>query len=92
MSLDLNVASTEASEPILREMRRRGVSLNFLVYDVLPLLHPDWWPAGLADGFASWFAMVSRVADRLICISRAVRSDVAAQLELIAPDASGRLG
>ena len=89
LSLDLNVASTEASEPILREMRRRGVSLNFLVYDVLPLLHPDWWPAGLADGFASWFAMVSRVADRLICISRAVRSDVAAQLELIAPDASG---
>ena len=82
LSLDLNVASIEASEPILKEMQRRGVNLNFLVYDVLPLMHPEWWPAGLADGFASWFEVVSRVADRLICISRAARSDVAAQIEL----------
>ena len=89
LSLDLNVASIEASEPILKEMQRRGVNLNFLVYDVLPLMHPEWWPAGLADGFASWFAAVSRVADRLICISRAVRDDVAVQLELHAINKTG---
>jgi len=89
LSLDLNVASIEASEPILKEMQRRGVYLNFLVYDVLPLTHPEWWPAGLADGFASWFTVVSRVADRLICISRAVRDDVAVQLELNAIDKTG---
>ncbi len=89
LSLDLNVTSIEASEPILKEMQRRGVNLSFLVYDVLPLMHPEWWPAGLADGFASWFAVVSRVADRLICISRAVRDDVAVQLELNAINPTG---
>ena len=82
LSLDLNIASIEASEPILKKMQRRGVNLNFLVYDVLPLMHPEWWPVGLADGFANWFAVVSRVADRLICISRTARRDVAAQIEL----------
>jgi glycosyltransferase involved in cell wall biosynthesis len=91
LSLDLNVASIEASEPILKEMQRRGVNLNFLVYDVLPLMHPEWWPAGLADGFASWFAAVSHLADRLICISRAVRDDVAVQLELHAINKTGAL-
>ena len=56
------------------------MKLNFVVYDILPIHHPEWWPAGLADGFATWFDVVSRIADRLICISRSVRDAVAAEL------------
>ena len=84
LSLDLNVASIAESQPVLESMRRKGVKLNFLVYDVLPIQHPEWWPAGLADGFANWFELVSRVGDRLICISRAVKEEVSS---LIAHDA-----
>lgn len=80
LSLDLNVASIEASKPILQSLQRRGISLSFLVYDVLPILHPEWWPVGLADGFATWFEVVSQLADRLVCISRVVRDDVADQI------------
>ena len=56
------------------------MKLNFLVYDILPIQHPEWWPAGLADGFATWFDVVSRISDRLICISRSVRDQVASEI------------
>lgn len=80
LSLDLNVASISSACPRLELLRRKGVKLNFVVYDILPIHHPEWWPAGLADGFATWFDVVSRIADRLICISRSVRDAVAAEL------------
>ena len=80
LSLDLNVASISSSSPQLESLRRKGVKLNFLVYDILPIQHPEWWPAGLADGFATWFDVVSRISDRLICISRSVRDQVASEI------------
>ena len=80
LSLDLNVASISASSSRLESLRRKGVKLNFVVYDILPIKHPEWWPAGLADGFATWFDVVSRIADKLICISRSVRDEVASEI------------
>ena len=82
LSLDLNVASIVGSQAALKLLRRQGVKLNFLIYDVLPILHPEWWPAGLADGFATWFELVSRLGDRLLCISQAVKEDVTALMAL----------
>lgn len=82
LSLDLNVASIVGSQASLKLLRRKGVKLNFLIYDVLPILHPEWWPAGLADGFATWFEVVSRLGDRLLCISQAVKEDVTALMAL----------
>ncbi len=94
LSLDLNVASISSAFPRLEFLRRKGVKLNFVVYDILPIHHPEWWPAGLADGFATWFDVVSRIADRLICISRSVRDDVAAELASgdISPSLRPQLG
>ena len=39
LSLDLNVASISSSSPKLESLRRKGVKLNFLVYDILPIQH-----------------------------------------------------
>ncbi len=94
LSLDLNVASISASSSRLESLRRKGVKLNFVVYDILPIKHPEWWPAGLADGFATWFDVVSRIADKLICISRSVRDEVASEIASadITPSSRPKLG
>ena len=58
--------------------RARGVSINFVVYDLLPVLRPEFFPAHADTGHQAWLECVSGEADRLICISQAVCDELAA--------------
>lgn len=58
--------------------RARGVSINFVVYDLLPVLRPEFFPPHADTGHLAWLECVSAEADRLICISQAVCDDLAA--------------
>ncbi len=72
---------TEASISCLRDLRRRGGSINFVVYDVLPLIRPEFFRDQLTSEFTKWFRSIAMVADRLIGISQCVADDVIAILE-----------
>ncbi|MDN4035470.1 glycosyltransferase [Massilia sp. YIM B02443] len=60
--------------------RARGVSINFTVHDLLPVLRPEFFPPHADRSHAAWLECVAAEADRLICVSRAVRDDLAAWL------------
>jgi len=60
--------------------RARGVSINFVVYDLLPVLHPEFFPPHADVTHAAWLECVAGEADRLICISHAVCADLDAWL------------
>lgn len=60
--------------------RARGVSINFVVYDLLPVLRPEFFPAHADITHAAWLECVAAEADRLICISHAVCADLDAWL------------
>jgi glycosyltransferase involved in cell wall biosynthesis len=70
---------------ILARYRNLGVHVGFVVYDLLPLGHPDWFPPGLAEQFRAWFDAVAALADRIICISRHVADEVRWRLEAMPP-------
>lgn len=53
-----------------------GVQINALVYDLLPVLQPEFFPEGSAESHAAWLAQISEFADRLIGISDSVVSDL----------------
>lgn len=55
----------------------RGVSLNYILYDLLPLQHPHWWTDVIGPNFRSWVTELSKRADRMICISKAVADELA---------------
>ncbi|WLI88270.1 glycosyltransferase [Massilia sp. R2A-15] len=61
-----------AREGLYAEWRERGVEISFQVYDLLPVLRPDFFPAGADRVHADWLRSVAANADRLICISAAV--------------------
>src|SRR5205085_779484 len=46
LGLDLFANGTTQNEERLLEMRAAGVEVNFVVYDVLPMLRPDAFPFG----------------------------------------------
>ena len=67
-------------------MRRRGVAMNFVVYDLIPLLRPDCMdPAGVPT-LQAWYQAIGRLADGLCCISRAVASELAEWCDQVRPE------
>lgn len=58
------------------DMRRHGVAVYFVVYDLLPVTHPEMFSAGAKPWFSRWLAAISACADGLLCISRAVADDL----------------
>ncbi len=72
LGLDLAAQTLPALEGQLAAWRRRGVSVNMVVYDLLPLTNPEWFSSSLASNFDRWFGTVIRQSDRCICISETV--------------------
>ena len=57
--------------------KRAGVKVHVLVYDFLPLLHPEWFNARTVRHFKSWTKWLATYADSAVCISETVRADLA---------------
>lgn len=81
LGLDLYVGHIAQNAPLFRSMRERGVKIHFVVYDILPLRFPHFFPSETYPQFLSWFGIISEVSTSLCCISRAVAEDVADWLE-----------
>lgn len=62
---------------VFAALAQQSVSMHFCVYDLLPILRPEFFPPG-QFGFVDWIKTVARSADGIICISRSVAEDVAA--------------
>lgn len=80
LGLDLAAQTLPAVERQLAGWRHLGVSINIIVYDLLPSTHPDWFPSRLVRRFRKWTDIVARQSDRCICISRTVAQTLRDQL------------
>ena len=80
LGLDLDISLTDRAAATLRELRYRGGSVNFVIYDLLALTRPELFPSDLVVAFERWFDRIKNSASRLISISRSVADDVFATL------------
>jgi glycosyltransferase involved in cell wall biosynthesis len=60
----------------LERWKRAGVSINVLVYDLLPVQNPEWFYKRTTKNFRLWLRTIAIFADNLICISNTVRRDL----------------
>ena len=80
-----SVFSVEAERGgVFRSLNNEGVKLHFFVYDLLPILMPEFFPPG-QFGFSEWLNTLSRVADSAICISQSVAEDLGAWMKIANP-------
>ncbi|HYD80944.1 MAG TPA: glycosyltransferase [Paucimonas sp.] len=70
-----------AKSGLYADWRARGVEVNFLVHDILPILRPEFFPDRADESHAQWLACVAANADRLVCISQAVADETRRWLE-----------
>jgi glycosyltransferase involved in cell wall biosynthesis len=84
LCLDLNPADVHRSADYLRDLSHAGVRVAFVVYDLLPVRHPDCFVEGAEEGHRRWLGTVLD-ADMAICISHAVADDLRAYIRETAP-------
>lgn len=70
LGLDLVAHQIEGRREVNRRLRNRGVRVFYVVYDLLPVLRPEWFPP--FPLFRTWLQAIASEADGLICISRSV--------------------
>jgi glycosyltransferase involved in cell wall biosynthesis len=76
VGLDLAAHVLPRHQGQLLRWKQRGVRLSFLVYDLLPLLHPQWFNPKRYKTFSRWLRTLAVYSDDLICISEIVKTDL----------------
>jgi glycosyltransferase involved in cell wall biosynthesis len=74
LGLDLQHHITQLQSPYLQELRGRGVAVHFVVYDLLPIQFPHYWPSMHAL-HVQWLYTLAQF-DGAICISRTVADEL----------------
>jgi glycosyltransferase involved in cell wall biosynthesis len=82
LGLDLAAHFVPHHQKQLLKWKRRGVRVCFVVYDLLPLLHPHWFKPARYKTFKRWLKTLAIYADDLVCISETVKSDLANWLRI----------
>ena len=60
--------------------KKAGVKVHVMVYDLLPLQHPEWFNPRTTRNFKHWIRWLAVYADSAICISDNVRTELQAWL------------
>lgn len=81
LGLDLSAHYLPKYRSQIRAWRAIGVTVHLVVYDLLPLLRPDWFRKATAVHFRKWFAILASDADQAICISKQVSRDLRDRLQ-----------
>lgn len=75
VGLDFDPHTLPLHLPVLEEWRRGGVRIEFVVYDLLPILMPQHFPPDANESHQRWLESISKF-DAVTCISRAVADEL----------------
>ena len=81
LGLDLQQHIVAQQISSYQHLRRIGVQVYFVVYDLLPVLCPEVFPEGASSMHASWLSTIEQ-ADGVVCISRAVADEMSEWLSI----------
>ena len=76
LGLDLAAHLLPRHKVELAQWKRAGTKVHIVVYDLLPVLHPQWFNPRTSRNFLRWLKTIAIFADGIICISNAVKAEV----------------
>jgi glycosyltransferase involved in cell wall biosynthesis len=68
-----------------KQVKRQNVPMYFVLYDLLPVWHPEWFVPEICTLFTRWFYTITHIADGIVCISRSVADQLVQWLETAKP-------
>lgn len=81
LGLDFSRRHAAKLDSALRELKAAGTRILMFVYDLLPVTHPQWFPARVATEFEAWLPIVAKHVDTALCISDATRTELLAAFD-----------
>ena len=76
IGLDFTIDQHPYLVEVLSEIKKQGVKVNILLYDLLPILSPSTFYKSLVSNFQLWLEAAVTVADGMICISKSVADEL----------------
>ncbi|MBE0405179.1 glycosyltransferase family 4 protein [Halomonas citrativorans] len=73
--LDMQPQVQIAQQPFFQRLRQNGVTVKFLLHDLLPIQMPEFFPPGSEEGFTQWLRSIT-ATDGVICVSRTVADEL----------------
>lgn len=67
--------------PLAERLQRQGVGIIAVIYDLIPLTHPQFCDDGLVRVFEQWFDWIARTADGFIAISQTISDQVRSEVQ-----------
>ena len=80
LGLDLSAHILPKWRQQLRVWRSHGATVHLVVYDLLPILSPQWFNSKATAHFHNWFSVIAEDTDQAICISNQVARDLRERL------------
>ncbi len=76
IAVDFDALGIVRNAAKLRAWRAAGVKICFVIYDILPITNPEFFPPGAELPHLEWLEIAVEVADCLACISQTVAGEV----------------
>ena len=67
--------------PFAERLKREGVGIVAVIYDLIPLTHPQFYDTRLVQVFNEWFDWITKTADGYVAISATVCDQVREELQ-----------
>ena len=81
LGIDLSTHIIPRNSAQVQGWRSTGTRVVVIVYDLLPIRHPEWFNEVSAAHFRAWARELASGSDALVCISATVADDVRAWLK-----------
>ncbi len=85
LALDWHTGLFASGQNLLEPIAEAGARIVSVIYDIIPLKHPEFFPPGLPDNFRTWVHGLAENSDRILCISNAVAGEVKTYLATARP-------
>lgn len=66
---------------LAERLKQQGVGIVSVIYDLIPLTHPQFCDAGLVKVFDQWFDWIAKTADGFMAISKTISEQVERELQ-----------
>lgn len=66
---------------VVERMKRQGVPVVAVIYDLIPITHPQFCDEPLVEVFKHWFDWVAQIADGFVFISQSIERDARRYIE-----------
>lgn len=75
LGLDFQPHVVPAQREFYQQLRRHGVQVQFVIYDLLCVLMPQYFIDGAKDTYSRWLEVVAE-SDGVVCISKSVAGEI----------------